>query len=218
MCAKLDTTGLLADVTYTILLDDGEAGHERAHLYRRAQGGYWMTSAIGMTRPVPYDLYIEISAGADWHVESLDVRLSGSVWRDATYRIEGSGAWRATIQTDEATIERQVPFGPEILEFNSVWLSTLTLAQLDLAPGQARDVDVIRIEMPSLEPVAAQRKYEYIGPGHVTTPAGKRDALHYVVSGTHHLWADSRGIVVAAQYTENDLQYDVKLLKYHWLG
>ncbi len=218
MCAKLDTTGLLADVTYVILFDGEEAGHERAHLYRRAQGGYWMTSAIGMTRPVPHDLYIEISAGADWRVESLDVRLSGSVRRDATYRAESNGDWHATIQTDEATIERQVSLGPRALEFNSVWLGTITLAQLHLAPGQARDVDVIRIEMPSLEPVPAQRRYECIGPGHVTTPVGKQDALHYVVSGAHHVWADSRGIVVATQYMENSLRYDVKRLKYHWLG
>jgi len=218
MCAKLDTTGLLADVTYAILLGDGEAGHERTHLYRRTEGGYWMTSDLDLTRHFPHALYVEINAGADWRVESLDVRLSGSVRRDATYRIEGSSACRATIQTDEATVERQVSFGRETLvEFNSVWLHTLALNRLRLAPGQTRDVDVIRIEIPSLEPVPAQRKYKCLGPGHITTPAGKRDALHYV-SGRHHLWADSRGIVVAAQYTENDLRYDVKLLKYHWLG
>ena len=218
MCARLDTTGLLADITYVILLDDVEVGHERAHLYRRAEGGYWMTSNLDTTGPFPHALYVEINAGADWHVESLDARLSGSVRRDAAYRIEDSGAWRATIQTDEATVERLVPFGPEILEFNSVWLRTLALNRLELVPGQARDVTVVRIEMPSLEPVRAQRKYKCIGPGRVTTPAGKQDALHYVVSGRRHLWADSRGIVVAAQYTTNNLRYDVRRSKYHWLG
>ena len=219
MCARLDTTGLLADVTYAILFGDVEVGHERAHLYRRAEGGYWMASDLDLTWPLPHELYVEINAEANWHVGSLDVRLSGSVRRDATYRIEGSGTWRATIQTDEATVERLVPFGPEThVEFNSVWLSTLALNRLQLAPGQTRDVAVVRIEMPSLEPVPAQRRYECIGPDHVTTPAGKRDALHYVVSGVHHLWADSRGIVVATQYTAMDLRYDVRLLKYHWLG
>lgn len=218
MCARLDTTGLLADVTYAILFGDGEAGHERALLYRRAEGGYWMTSDLDLTWPFPHALYVEINAGADWRVESLDVRLSGSVRRDATYRIEDSGTWRATIQTDEATVERLVPFGPETLvEFNSVWLRTLALNRLRLAPGQARDAAVVRIEMPSLEPVPAQRKYKCIGPGRVTTPAGKQDALHYVVSGRHHLWADSRGIVVAAQYTTNNLRYDVRRFKYRWL-
>jgi hypothetical protein len=218
MCAKLDTTGLLADVTYAILFGDREAGHERAYLYRRAEGGYWMTSALDLTWPFPRALYVEVNAGPDWHVESLNVRLSGSAHRDATYRMEGSGAWRATIQTDEATVERQVPVGPKILEFNSVWLSTLALNRLRLAPGQARDVDVVWIEMPSLEPVPTQRRYECMGPDQVTTPAGKQDALHYVVSGSHHMWANLRGIIMAGQYTENDLRYDVRLLKYRWLG
>jgi hypothetical protein len=178
MCARLDTTGLLADATYAFFFGDKEAGHERALLYRRAEGGYWMTSDLEMTGPFPHALYVEINAGADWHMESLNVRLSGSVRRDATYRIEGSGTWRATIQTDEATVERVVPFGLKTLvEFNSVWLSTLALNRLQLAPGQARDVAVVRIEMPSLEPVPAQRRYECIGPDRVTTPAGKRASL-----------------------------------------
>ena len=219
MCAKLDTTGLLADATYAILLGDEEVGRERAHLYRRAKGGYWMTSDLDVTGPFPHALYVEINAGADWRVESLDVRLSGNVRRDATCRIEGGSTCHVTIQTDEATVERRVLFGPDtLMEFNSVWLRTLTLNRLRLAPGQARDVAVVRIEMPSLEPVPAQRKYKRLGPGRITTPMGELDALHYVVSGRHHLWADSRGSVVATQYTENNLRYDVKLLKHHWLG
>lgn len=212
MCAKLDTTGLLAEVTYAILRGDAETGRERGCLYRRAGGGHWMTSQLELTRPLPLEQYVEIHVGADWRVESLKVRLSGHVQRDATHHADGD-TWRATIQTDEATVESQVPLGPEtLIEFDSVWLYTVALNRLQLSPGQSRQVAVIRIESPSLEPGLGRLRYKCVGPERITTPAGKKNATHFV-SGESHLWADSRSIVVA---THNAVSRS--LLEYHWLG
>ena len=80
--------------------------------------------------------YVEINAGADWQVESLDVRLSGTC--GAMPRIASRARrWRATIQIDEATVERVVPFGPETLvEFNSVWLVRSRLIDYNLRQGK----------------------------------------------------------------------------------
>jgi hypothetical protein len=119
MCAKPDTTGLLADIAYAIFQVEAEAkvGRERCCLYRRADSGYWITSELDLASPFFLTRYVEIRAGADWRVESLDVRLSGSVQRDASHRAEGR-TWQATIQTDEATVERVVPFG-QGLSWNS---------------------------------------------------------------------------------------------------
>jgi hypothetical protein len=220
MCAKLDTTGLLADVAYAIFRGDGEAevGRERCRLYRRADGGYWMTADLDQSWPFPHTLYVEIRAGADWRVESVQVRLANSLRRDALYRADGL-TWRAMIQTDEVTVERAVPFGPEtFVEFGSVWLNTLALNRLELAPGQSREVDAIQIELPLLEPVPGRLRYESIGPERIATPAGEWDATHYVVSGAEHLWADSRGIVLATSWMMDGLPHRHKLLGYHWLG
>jgi len=214
MCAKLDTTGLLTDVTYAILRGDADAevGRERCCLYRRVGGGHWMTSELKLTRPLPLEQYVEIHAGTDWHVQSLVVRSSGSLQRDATHIAEGD-LWRATIQTDEATVERQVPLGREALvEFDSVWLYTIAFHRLQLLPDQSRAVDVIRIESPSLEPVRARLRYKCIGPERITTPAGKKNAVHFVF-GAYHLWADSRGIILA---THNAVSRS--LLECHWFG
>ncbi len=218
MCAKLDTTGLLADVTYAIFHGDDAADREHCCLYRRADGGYWMTAERDLTWPRPTTLYAEIRAGADWRIESLVVRLSGGLQRDASHRAEGA-LWRATIQSDEATIERTVPFEPEMqIDFDSIWLEAITLNRLKLVPGQAREVDVIKVELPWLEPAPTRRRYECVGLEHVTTLAGDVDAMHYVVSGAHHVWADSRGIVVATQQMTDRLPHGRKLLEYHWLG
>ena len=214
MCVKLDTTGLQTDVTYAILRGDtgAEAGRERCCLYRRVDGGHWMTSELVLTRPPPLEQYVEIHAGTDWHIESVVVRWSGSLRRDATHVAEGD-LWRATIQTDEATLERQVPLGRETLvEFDSVWPYTIALNRLQLSPGQSREVDVIRIESPSLEPVRARLRYKCIGPERITTPAGKKNAVH-VVCGLYHLWADSRGIILA---THNAVSRS--LLECRWFG
>ena len=214
MCAKLDTTGLLIDVTYAILRGDtgAEAGRERCRQYRRVGGGHWMTSELVLTRPLPLEQYVEIHAGTDWHIESVVVRWSGSLQRDATHIAEGD-VWRATIQTDQATVERQVPLGRETLvELDSAWHYTIALERLQLSPGQSREMDVIRIESPSLEPVRARLRYKCIGPERITTPAGKRNAVH-VVCGTDHVWADSRGIILA---THNAVSRS--LLEYHAFG
>jgi hypothetical protein len=212
MCARLDTTGLLSDVTYAILRGDTQVGRERCRLYRRAGGGHWMTSELELTRPLPLEQYVEIHADADWHMESLNVRLSGSVQRDATHIADGD-VWRATIQTDEATLERQLPIGAETLvEFDSAWLGAIALGRLKLKPGQSREMDVIRIESPSLEPGPARLQYRCIGPERITTPAGKKNATHFVC-GDCHLWADSHGVIVA---THNAVSRS--LLEYHWLG
>lgn len=218
MCAKLDTTGLLADVTLSVFRGSADAGRERCHLYRRADGGYWMTSDLDWTLPLASAQYVEARAGADWRIESLDVRLSGGEQRDASYHVDGL-TLRATIQTNEATVERAVPFGPDTLvDFDSVWLVTLALNRLALAPGQAREVDVIRIEPPLLEPVTARRRYECIGLERVITPVGEWDATWYVIGGAYHLWTDSRGIVVATRRTMQETTCGHALLEYHWLG
>ena len=218
MCAKLDTTGLLADVTYAVFHGDDTADRERCCLYRRTDGGYWMTADLSLTWPFPTTQYVEIRAGADWRIESLDVRLSGSVRRDASHRAEDL-TWQATIQTEEATIERTVRCGPEVqVDFDSVWLKAITLNRLKLAPGQAQDVDVIQVKLPSLEPAPARGRYKCIGLERVATPAGDVDATHYVVSGVHHLWADSRGIIVATRQIVKRLPRGRRLLEYHWLG
>lgn len=212
MCARLDTTGLLADVTYAILRGDMEVGRERCRQYCRAGGGYWMTSELKWTRPLPFEQYIEIHAGADWCVESLNVRLSGSVQCDSTHVAE-SNVWHATIQTDEATVEHQVPLSSETLvEFDSAWLCAIAFNRLKLRPGQSREMNVIRIGSPSLEPVLARLRYKCIGPERITTPAGKKNATHFVC-GESHVWADSRGIIVA---THNAVSRS--LLEYRWLG
>lgn len=218
MCAKLDATGLLADLTFAISRGKADAGREYCRLYRRADGGYWMVADLELSGPSPRTQYVEIRAGADWGIESLTVRLSGNVQRDASHHAEGP-VWRATIQTDEATIERAVHFGPEVLvDFDSVWLKTIALNRPRLAPGQARQVDVIQVELPSLEPQPAQLQYECVGPEHITTPAGDFDTLHYIVSGAHHLWADSRGMIIVTRRTIEGLTHSRRLLEYHWLG
>ncbi len=212
MCARLDTTGLQAETTYAILRGDAQVGREQCRLYRRADGGHWMTSQIELTRPLPLEQYVEIHAGADWHVESLSVRLSGSVQRDATHRADGR-AWRATIQTDEATVERQVPMESDILiEFESAWCYAIALNRLQLAARQSREVNVIRVESPLLEPALARLRYRCVGPERITTPAGKKNATH-LVCGEQHVWADSHGIVVATHNAASR-----SLLEYRWLG
>lgn len=217
MCAKLDTTGLLADVAYTLFQGEAQTGRERCRLYRRADGGYWMTTDLDQSWPFPHTLYVEIRAQADWRVESLQVRLANSLRRDASHRAD-SLTWRATIQTDEATVERAVPFGLEVLvEFDPVWLNTLAINRLELAPGQSREVDVIRVELPLLEPVPGRLRYESIGPELITTPAGEWDATHYVVSGAEHLWADSRGIILATWQEIDGTLRGHELQEYHWL-
>jgi hypothetical protein len=113
MCARLDTTGLLADVTYAVLHGNVDAGRERCRLYRRAEGGYWLTCELDWTSPISRSLYTEAHLTVDWLVESLNIRSFGQEHRDASYYIEGL-AWRATIQTDETTIERTV-LGPEVV-------------------------------------------------------------------------------------------------------
>jgi hypothetical protein len=212
MCARLDTTGLLADVMYAILRGDAQVGRERCCLYRHASGGHWMTSEVELTRPFPLHQYVEIQAGADWRIESVSMRLSGHVQRDATHIADG-GTWRATIQSDEATVERTVPFTRETrVEFDAVWACAIAIHRLPLTPGQSREVDVIRIQPASLEPMPARWRYGCIGPERITTPAGKKNATHFVC-GEYHLWADSRGIIVA---THNAVSRS--LLEYHWLG
>jgi hypothetical protein len=218
MCAKLDTTGLSAEITYTILHDDAVAGREHGRLYRRADGGYWMTDELDWSRPFPRALYVEIRARSDWRIESLDARLSGREQRDASQRAD-KGFWRATIQTDDAAFERVVPFKPETqVDFISVWLKTLMINRLRLAPAQSRDLDGILVQLPSLEPVPAHLRCECIGPEHITTPAGDWDTLHCVVAGARHIWTDSRGIVVATRQTLDGQPYSHRLAEYHWLG
>ena len=218
MCARFDTTGLVADVIYTIYYRDAAAAHERCCLYRRADGGYWITADLDSTGFQPVAQYVEIHAGPDWRIESLDIRLSGSVRRDATHRADGL-TWRATIQTDEATIEQAIHVGPDThVDFDTVWLKAITFNRLKLAPGQVSEVDVVQIQSPSLEPVLARQRYECIGPQRITTPMGDMDTVHYVASDDDHVWTDSRGIVVAARRVVNGLPHSHRLLEYHWLG
>ena len=79
-------------------------------------------------------------------------------------------------------------------------------------------MDVIRLELPLLEPVPGRLRYESNGPERVTTPAGEWDATHYVVSGVRHLWADSRGIILAMRQRMDETLRSHELQEYHWLG
>jgi hypothetical protein len=222
MCARLDVTGLLADLVYAHFHGDAdvEAGREQCRLYRRADGGYWGTATLDLVSPLPRKRYVEVRAGEDWRIESLLVRLPSDAqhMRDASYHVEG-GVWRGTIQTDEATVEREVPFGPEMLvEVDSVWLDTLAVNYLKLASGQSRNVDVIQLDPPLLEPVPGGLRYECVGPEYITTPAGKWDAVHHVISGTRHLWTDARGIVLATRRMVEGEEHRLYPIEYHWLG
>ena len=212
MCARLDTTGLLADVTYAVLRGQTEAGRERLRLYRRADGGAWMTMDGDWTVPqpgAPRALYVEAHAGADWGIESLVMRLSGPEQRDASFRFDGV-LWQGAIQTGQATLDRAVPFRPDMLViFDSIASAMLAFRRLALAERQERTVDVIRIDLSSLEPVPTRQQFECIGREAVTTMAGNFDAIHYF-SSARHWWADSRGMLVAAT--------GYRLLEYHWLG
>jgi hypothetical protein len=208
MCARLDTTGLLADVTYAILHGNTDAGRERCRLYRRAVSGYWLTCEIDLTAPGSRSLYIEAHIAIDWLVESLKIRSFGQEHRDASYYIEGS-TWRATIQTDETTIERAVPDGPGVLvDFDPIGGMMLALRQIQLQERQTQPIDTLRIEQPSLEPVRVQQQIECIGREFVKTSVGDFDAIHYFAKAKHW-WADSHGIIVAAS--------GYQLVEYHWL-
>ena len=219
MCARLDTTGLLADVTYAVLHGQTEAGRERLRLYRRADGGVWMTMDGDWTahqpgEPAPgvpalHAMYVEAHAGADWGIESLVMRLSGPEQRDAAFHFDGV-LWRGAIQTDQATLDRAVPFRPDMLViFDSIASATLAFHRLALAERQRLTIDVIRMDLSSLEPVPTRLPFECIGREPITTAVGKVEALHYF-AGTRHWWADSRGMLVAAT--------GYQLLEYHWLG
>jgi len=162
--------------------------------------------------------YVEAHAGADWRVESLDLRLAHFGW-DASYRAEGL-TWQAKIQIKDKTVERAVPFGPTTqVSCSSIWMDTIALNRLRLAPGQAREVNVISIRPQwMLEPKVVRQRYECIGPERIATPIGELDAMHHVIAGAHHVWVDSRGIIVMARLEEALLKSDIKLVEYHWLG
>ncbi len=220
MCARLDTTGLLADVVYDLLRVQRTAGHGRFRLYRRADGGFWMTDELFLDvteLPTPMQ-YVEAHAGADWRVESLDLRLAHFGW-DASYRAEGL-TWRAKIQIEDETVERAATFGPTTqVSCSSIWVDAIALNRLRLTPGQARDVNVISISPHwRLEPKVVRQRYECIGPERVATPVGELDAMHHVIAGAHHVWVDSHGIIVAARQEAEGAAAVTSLIEYHWLG
>src|SRR5512135_1013856 len=99
MCAKLDRMGLVADMTYVVFQGEAAAGRERCHLHRRAGGGYWLSADLDLASPFLHHEYIEVGTSSHWLPESLLVRLSGNVARDATFRPDGL-ALRATIVSD----------------------------------------------------------------------------------------------------------------------
>jgi len=220
MCARLDTTGLLADIIYDLLRVQRPAGRGRFRLYRRADGGFWMTDELflDVTELPPPMQYVEAHAGADWRVESLDLRLTHFGW-DASYRAEGL-TWRAKIQIEDETVERAVPFGPTTqISCNSIWMDAIALNRLRLAPGQAREVNVISISPHwRLEPKVVRQRYECIGPERTATPVGDLDAMRHVIAGAHHVWVDSHGIIVAARQAAEGSSVVTSLIEYHWLG
>jgi len=220
MCARLDTTGLLADVVYDLLRVQQPAGRGRFRLYRRADNGFWMTDELNLdvTELPPPIQYVEVHAGADWRVESLDLRLAHLGW-DASYRAEGL-TWRAKIQIEDETVERAAPFGPTTqVSCSSIWMDAIALNRLRLATGQARDVNVISISPHwRLEPKVVRQRYECMGPERIATPVGDLDAVHHVIASARHVWVDSHGIIVAARLEEALLQSDIELVEYHWLG
>lgn len=208
MCARLDTTGLLADVAYAIMHGNAEAGREHCRLYRRAESGYWLTCEIDWTWPDEHSQYVEAHVTADWRVESLNIRSFGQEQRDASYRIEGK-TWRITIQAGETTIERAIPCEAEqLIDLDSIGIMLLALRRLKLQAQQTLTADTLWIERPSLEPARARQQFECIGQESIKTAAGDFDALHYFARAKHW-WADSRGIVVAAS--------GYQLIEYHWL-
>ncbi len=221
MCAKLDNTGLVADTTYAIFQDEAAAGRERYHLYRTAEGGYWMTAEIDLAWPALHHEYLEMRVAGNWEPKSLLVRLSGELERDAEYHAEDS-LWRAVIQAQDATEERTVPWtSSSCVETTSAGFYAATLNRLQFAPGALSasvDLAAVSIRLPSLEPVQAQHRYAYLGQETQTTPAGDWLATHFVTRRTDHLWADAHGIVVAARRSIAGRLHDYKLLEYHWLG
>jgi len=209
MCARLDNTGLLADVTYAVLHGQADAGRERCYLHRRADSGYWITSDLDLTLPAVQTVHLQIHAASDWRIESLKVRWLSDPPRDATYQV-ASSAWKATIVTHETTIERSLALGREALaDFDSICSAILAVNRLKLAPDEKRHVDTVRIEWPRLEPVPSRKQIEHQGTEHTATPAGQFETARYRW-GTHHLWVDTHGIVVAADH--------YRLVEYHWLG
>lgn len=220
MCAKLDTTGLLADLVYDYVRGEYYTGHGQARLYRRADGGYWMTDELDldMGELPPYEQYVEVRANADWNIETLDIRLPRTRL-DGAYRIEGR-ILKGVIQTEQTTIESTVPIGSEaLLTFYSLWADVILLHRLKLASGQARNAEFISLSpRASLQPEPLRRRCECIGPERLATALGDLDTTHYVVADTHHLWADARGLIVMSRRALGPLPDMTVLSKYHWLG
>jgi hypothetical protein len=209
MCARIDNTGLLADVAYSVLRGQADVGHERCRLHRRADGGYWITSDLDLTLPDMKPVHLQMHVAPDWRIESLKVRWLSDPPHDATYQVAGS-TWKATIVTPATTIERSLAFGPNTLvDFDSACSAMLAINQLKLAPDEKRRVDTIRIEWPQLEPVPSQKQIERQGTESITTPAGQFETARYRW-GTRHVWVDARGIIVATDSS--------RLVEYHWLG
>jgi len=220
MCAKLDTTGLLADLVYDYVRGDYHTGHGQARLYRRAEGGYWMTDELDLDMGdlPPYEQYVEVRANAAWNIETLDIRLPRARL-DGAYQIEGHRL-TAAIQTEHTTLESTVTIGPETwLTFYSLWANVVLLRRLKLAPGQARNTELISLSpRASLQPQPLRWRCECVGPERLATALGSLDTTHHVIANTHHLWTDARGLVVMSRRAPGTLPDTILLSKYHWLG
>jgi hypothetical protein len=100
-----------------------------------------------------------------------------------------------------------------LVVFDSIAGATLALARLvaqsALDEDHHRTMDVVRMDLASLEPVPARQQFEYMGRETLATAAGRFEAARYF-SGARHWWADARGIVVGAT--------GYRLLNYYWPG
>jgi hypothetical protein len=209
---------LVAEGTYTIHHGDVSTGRETWQLSKLAHGGLLFNSRAERTLPKPSTCSFTFEITQRWSPVLFAIRFDadGKVVT-SEQRAEGT-QWRAHVEPrGEQARDHTLDFSAKhAVSFASPLSNAVTLVRLNLQVGRSHEVDVIVIDLPTLEPRADRQKYVCTAEEKIEVPAGSFSAWHYTTStnsaqSENHFWADRHGIVLLCQTADGDV---MKLARY----
>lgn len=216
---------LIVDGMYTLHHGNANTGAESWRLEKLAHGGFILSSNAQLKRPRPLKWNFTFEINQHWAPVRFSVHLDADDKSLASEQRADGATWHGRVTPHgEQSKDSSVAFSSKHeVYFPSPLFNAATLVRLNLQVGQSRDVDVVVINLLTLEPRAAKQRYACAAEEKIQVPAGNFSAWRYTVQtvredtgspnppAENNFWADRHGIVLLYQSASGD---EVKLARY----
>jgi hypothetical protein len=200
--------GLIATATYYIHQGKRKLGEESIQVFELpAHQGYHLQSALVLQWPLAHTQRITLELDPSWRPRATQIEFhaEGRSTR-ARYQIEGSQLWAALEVSGQRPLQLSCPWEEAVFDHPSALFAIALCKKSSLAPGDSAPINLVRIVLPSLEPLPLRGTWARLFDHTHSFELGNFFVQEFAVTSQSrellHIWADEPGIPLRLERSE----------------